>query len=457
MKTHELMQKIISLAKRRGFVYPGSEIYGGLAGSYDFGPLGVMLKKNIKDSWWKYFVENRIDMYGLDSSIIMSPLVWQASGHADGFVDPLVEDLKTNKRYRADHILEDLNFDIHGKTIEEMSLLIQEFGIKSPEGNPLGEVRQFNMMLQTELGAVQDSSSKTYLRPETAQGIFVNFKNIMDTFSPKVPFGVGQIGKAFRNEITPKDFIFRTREFEQMEIEFFVRESEWEKHFEYWKDEMLEWMGQVGLDMTKIHELEVSQEDRAHYSKRTIDFEFEYPFGKKELYGLAYRGDYDLSRHANASQERLEVLDQETNTWFMPHVIEPTFGVERTVLALLTSAYREEEIDGEVRSYLAFKPSIAPIKIAVSPLLRNKQELVEKAQEVFATLKARFGNVAWDDNGNIGKRYRRQDEIGTPFCVVVDFDSLEKNDVTVRDRNTTHQERITIDQLLEYFSEKFKS
>jgi len=456
MKTHELMQKIISLSKRRGFVYPGSEIYGGLAGSYDFGPLGSMLKKNIKDSWWRHFVENRIDMYGLDSSIVMSPLVWQASGHAEGFVDPLVEDLKTNKRYRADHILEDLNFDIKGKSIEEMTEMIREHGVKSPEGNPLGEVRQFNMMLQTQLGAVEDSASKTYLRPETAQGIFVNFKNIMDTFAPKVPFGVGQIGKAFRNEITPKDFIFRTREFEQMEIEYFVRESEWEKHFEYWKDEMLEWMEHIGLDMTKIHELEVSKEDRAHYSKRTIDFEFDYPFGKKELYGLAYRGDYDLSRHADASGEKLQILDQDTNEWFMPHVIEPTFGVERTVLALLTSAYKEEEIDGEIRSYLAFKPTIAPIKIAVSPLLRNKPELVEKAKEIFSSLKASFGNVAWDDNGNIGKRYRRQDEIGTPFCVVVDFDSLEKNDVTVRDRNTTNQERISVESLAGYFLEKFK-
>lgn len=455
MKTHELMEKIISLSKRRGFIYPGSEIYGGLAGSYDFGPLGSMLKKNIKDSWWRFFVENRTDMYGLDSAIILSPSVWQASGHAAGFVDPLVEDLKTNKRYRADHILEDLNFDIKGKTVEEMSQIIKDHGVKSPEGNPLGEVRTFNMMLETQLGAVQDAKSKTFLRPETAQGIFVNFKNIVDTFSPKIPFGVGQIGKAFRNEIAPKDFIFRGREFEQMEIEYFIREEAWEKEFMYWKDEMLEWMGAIGIDMNHVHELEVSAEDRAHYSKRTIDFEFDYPFGRKELYGLAYRGSYDLSKHMEGSGEKLQILDQEKNEWFTPHVIEPSFGVERTLLALLVSAYREEEIDGEVRKYLAFHPNIAPIKIAVSPLLRNKPELVEKAKEVFGVLKREFGNVSWDDNGNIGKRYRRQDEIGTPFCLVIDFDSLEKGDVTVRDRNTTHQERVSIDSLIPYFKEKF--
>ncbi len=457
MKTHELMEKIISLAKRRGFIFPGSEIYGGLAGSYDFGPLGSMLKKNIKDSWWRNFVENRTDMYGLDSAIIMSPAVWQASGHASGFVDPLVEDLKTNKRYRADHILEELNFDIKGKSIDEMSQIIKDYGVKSPDGNPLGEVRTFNMMLETQLGAVADSKSKTFLRPETAQGIFVNFKNIVDTFSPKVPFGVGQIGKAFRNEIAPKDFIFRGREFEQMEIEYFIREENWEKEFNYWKDEMLEWMAQIGIDMNHVHELEASAEDRAHYSKRTMDFEFDYPFGRKELYGLVYRGSYDLAKHMEASGEKLQILDQETNEWFMPHVIEPSFGVERTLLALLVSAYREEEIDGETRIYLALKPNIAPIKIAVSPLLRNKPELVEKAKEVFGILKAEFGNVSWDDNGNIGKRYRRQDEIGTPFCLVVDFDSLETGDVTVRDRNTTTQERIAIDQLIPYFKQHFSA
>lgn len=457
MKEQELMQKIVSLAKRRGFIFQGSEIYGGLAGTYDYGPLGVSLKKNIKESWWRKFVENRTDIYGLDASILMSGLVWQASGHADGFIDPLVEDTVTGKRYRADHLLEDAGFEILGKTISEMNQIIQENNILSPEKNSLGEVRTFNMMLQTKVGVVDDSASHTFLRPETAQGIFVNFKNVVDSFSPKLPFGIGQIGKAFRNEITPRDFIFRLREFEQMEIEYFVYPEHWSQQFEYWKDEMLEWMQEIGLDMNHVHEVEISEEDRAHYSKRTIDFEFDYPFGRKELYGLAYRGDYDLSKHMEKSKQRLQILHPETNEWITPHVIEPTFGVDRTILALLLSVYQEEEIDGESRVYLSFPSSVAPVKIAVSPLLRNKPDLVEKAQEVFAKLKQEFGNVIWDDNGNIGKRYRRQDEIGTPYCVVVDFDTLENNEVTVRDRNTTKQECVPISTLNSYFAEKFET
>lgn len=448
------MQKIVSLCKRRGFIYPGSEIYGGLAGTYDYGPLGVQLKKNIKDSWWRKFIEHRTDMFGLDAAILMNGMVWQSSGHAEGFVDPLVEDTVTNKRYRADHILESLNFDVVGKSVEDMSQMIREHNVKSPDGNPLGEVRTFNMMLQTHMGAVEDSASKTFLRPETAQGIFANFKNIMDSFSPKLPFGVGQIGKAFRNEITPRDFIFRVREFEQMEIEYFVRPEKWEQEFAYWKDEMLEWMDEIGLDMNHVHELEVAPEDRAHYSKRTIDFEFDYPFGRKELYGLAYRQDYDLVKHEEGSKQKLQYFDQDENIWFTPHVIEPSFGLDRTILALLISVYREEEIDGETRVYLAFKPSIAPMKVAVSPLLRNKPELVEKAQEVFAELKQVFGNIMWDDNGNIGKRYRRQDEIGTPFCVVIDFETLEGKGVTVRDRNTTEQERVDTTEIVSYLQSK---
>lgn len=450
------MQKIVSLAKRRGFIYQGSEIYGGLAGTYDYGPLGAQLKKNIKDSWWKKFVEDRTDMYGLDASILMSGLVWQASGHADGFVDPMVEDAKTNKRYRADHLLEEAGHPTEGLSMEKMNELIKKEGIKSPDGNELGEVRTFNMMLGTTVGAVADSASETFLRPETAQGIFVNFKNVVDSFSPKIPFGVGQIGKAFRNEITPRDFIFRVREFEQMEIEFFVKENEWEKYFEYWKEEMLEWMNEIGLDMTKVHELEVGEEDRAHYSKRTIDFEFDYPFGRKELYGLAYRGNYDLSKHMESSKSKLQLIDQETNEKYIPHVIEPSFGLDRTILALLVGAYREEEMDGDTRVYLNLNPSVAPMKMAVSPLLKNKPDLVGKAGEVFADLKSEFGNVMWDDNGNIGKRYRRQDEIGTPFCIVIDFETLEGEGVTVRDRNTAEQERVKIEDLSEYLKGKLK-
>jgi glycyl-tRNA synthetase len=453
----DLMQKIVSLAKRRGFVFQGSEIYGGLAGTYDYGPLGALLKNNVKDSWLKKFVHSRTDMYLVDAAILMNQNVWKATGHVDHFSDPLTEDLKTNKRYRADNLLEEKGFNVQGLSIAEMSELIKENNVLSPDGNKLGEVRQFNMMLQTKVGASEDSAATSYLRPETAQGIFVNFKNVVDSMNPKMPFGIAQIGKAFRNEITPRDFIFRLRELEQMEIEYFVKPSEWAQHFEYWRDEMLEWMASVGLDMKKVHDVEIGDGDRAHYSARTIDFEFEYPFGQKELYGLAYRGDYDLSRHQDGSSQKLQYVDQSEggSEVFVPHVIEPSFGLDRTVLALLVSAYREDNIGGEdTRVYLALNPKIAPYKIAVSPLLKNKEDLVEKSKDIFGKLKSEFGNVVFDDNGNIGKRYRRQDEIGTPFCVVVDFESLEDQSVTVRLRDSGEQERIKMDDLVSYFKEK---
>ncbi|MFA5095599.1 MAG: glycine--tRNA ligase [Candidatus Paceibacterota bacterium] len=438
-KNENLMEKIISLCKRRGFVFPGSEIYGGLGGTYDWGHFGVALKNNIKQSWWKKFVDNRRDMYGIDAAILMRQEVWQASGHVAGFADPMVECEKCKKKFRADQI------EIKNKCIEC--------------GGKLGETKQFNMMFQTKVGASEDSSAVSYLRPETAQGMFVNFKNTVDAFHPKLPFGMAQIGKAFRNEITPRDFVFRVREFEQMEIEYFIRKEDWEKYFEYWKGEMLEWMEEVGIDMSKVHELEVPDGDRAHYSKRTIDFEFDYPFGKKELFGLAYRTDFDLKSH------KLDYIDEEKSEKTIPHVIEPTFGVDRAVLALLLSSYSEdpegkqEASDGagerEPRVYLKFKPNIAPIICAVSPLLKNKPELVEYANtKVFAPLKAEFGRVIWDDNGNIGKRYRRQDEIGTPFCIVVDFDTLTDDTVTVRDRDTGEQERIKVENLKDYIKEK---
>ncbi|MEI7709417.1 MAG: glycine--tRNA ligase [bacterium] len=428
-KENELMEKIVSLCKRRGFIFQGSEIYGGLGGTFDWGHFGVALKNNIKQNWWKRFVESRRDMYGVDAAILMRQEVWQASGHVAGFADPMVECDKCKKKFRADQI-EDL------KKCAEC-------------GGKLGEVRQFNMMFATKVGASEDSSATSYLRPETAQGMFVNFKNTVDAFHPKLPFGMAQIGKAFRNEITPRDFIFRQREFEQMEIEYFVRPTEWEHSFEYWKGEMLAWMQGVGLDMNKVHELEIAPEDRAHYSSRTVDFEFDYPFGKKELFGLAYRTDFDLKNH------KLEYIDEEAKEKMVPHVIEPTFGVDRAVLALLLSAYSEEVKDGEVRPYLKFKPSIAPVICAVSPLLKNKPELVEYAdKKVYAPLKAEFGRVAWDDNGNIGKRYRRQDEIGTPFCIVVDFDTLTDNSVTVRDRDTGAQERVKVVGLVSYIKER---
>lgn len=449
------MQDIVSLAKRRGFIFSGSEIYGGLGGTYDYGPLGSRLKNNIKNLWLQKFVDSRIDMQLLDAALLMNPSVWEASGHVAGFVDPLVEDLKTKKRYRADHLLEDSGIDPIGLDIEAMSQIIKDKVILSPDGNPLGEVRTFNMMFATQIGAVADTSNTTYLRPETAQGIFVNFKNVVDTVRPKLPFGIAQIGKAFRNEITPRDFIFRVREFEQMEIEYFIAERNWEKYFTYWRDEMLEWLEWIGVDMNKVHEIEVGEGDRAHYSKRTIDFEFDYSFGQKELYGLAYRTNYDLTKHSEKSKTKLQIEDPETNQLITPHVIEPSMGLDRTILAILESVYRVgKDEKGEDRVYLAFPPHVAPYKIAVSPLLKNKPDLVEGAESVFRALKARFGAVLWDDNGNIGKRYRRQDEIGTPFCVVFDFDTLEDGAVTVRHRDTMEQERMKITELENYFIEK---
>jgi glycyl-tRNA synthetase len=455
----QLMEKIISLCKTRGFIFQGGELYGGMSGIYDYGPLGALLKNNIKDLWIKKFVENRRDTYLLDSAIIMGEKPLTASGHVGGFSDPLVPDLETGKEYRADHLLEEANINPEGMSIEDMTKSLADNNILSPEGNKLGDVREFNLMLKTQLGSSSDSSSTAYLRPETAQGIFVNYKNIMDSMHPKVPFGVAQIGKAYRNEITPRNFIFRLRELEQMEIEYFIHPENWKAEFEYWKDEVNEWSEMIGLDMNKLHEVEIGEEDRAHYSERTIDFEFDYPFGQKELYGLAYRGDYDLKKHAEHSKTKLQYTDPKRNETYVPHVIEPSMGLDRTILAVLCSAYKEDEIDGNIRSYLALNPLVAPYKIAVSPLVKNKEHIVEKANDVFGLLKAEFGNVAWDDNGNVGKRYRRQDEIGTPFCVVVDYDTLEEGHadfgtVSVRHRDTAEQERVAIEKLSEYFSEK---
>ncbi len=459
MNNEQMMEKIVQLCKNRGFIFQAGELYGGMAGMYDYGPLGSLLKNNIKNLWIKKFVESRRDMYLVDAAIVMGEKPLTASGHVGGFSDPLVPDLKTGKEYRADHILEENGVSPEGMTIQKMSEIIKEKGILSPEKNPLGEVREFNLMLKTQLGSSSDSSSTGYLRPETAQGIFVNYKNIIDSMHPKMPFGVAQIGKAYRNEITPRNFIFRLRELEQMEIEYFIHPSIWESEFTYWRDELIEWMELIGLDMNKVHEIEIGDEDRAHYSKRTIDFEFDFPFGQKELYGLAYRGDYDLSKHAEYSKTKLQYTDAKTNETFVPHVIEPSLGLDRTILALLCSAYRTDEIGGSERVYLAFNPAVAPYKIAVAPLVKNKEHIVEKAEEVFSLLKNAFGNVAFDDNGNVGKAYRRHDEIGTPFCVVVDYDSLEEGHVdhgtvSVRHRDTADQERVAIENLNSYFAEK---
>ena len=442
------MENIVSLAKRRGFIYPGSDVYGGLSGTWDYGPLGVTLKRNIMQLWWKMFVDDRDDMYGVDAAILMNQNVWKASGHVDTFTDPLVEDLETKQRFRADHLVKDAGFAVDGLTNGELNELIIEKQIKSPNGNDLSEVRTFNMMFQTTVGPVADEKSISYLRPETAQGIFTNYKNVVDNFYPDLPFGLAQQGKAFRNEISPRDFIFRSREFEQMEIEYFVNPENWEESFEALLKDIHSYLTALGLPAEKIHELEVDENDRAHYSKRTVDIEFDFPIGREELLGLAYRTDFDLDNIQRVAGKNMEYTIKGTNTKFVPHVIEPSFGVERALMAVLSAAYTEDEVNGEKRVFLKFPEHLAPIRYCVSPLLKNKPELVAKAREVYTLLKKKYGNVMWDDNGNIGKRYRRQDEIGTPYCVVIDFDTLEKDGlVSIRERDTTEQKRVDIDSL----------
>lgn len=424
------LEDIVSLAKRRGFIYQGSEVYGGLSGTWDYGPLGTKLKRNIEGAWLKMFVDGWDDMHQVDAAILMNKKVWEASGHVDTFTDPLVECSNCKSRFRADHLQDDKCPNC-GKT------------------GTFGEARQFNMMFKTNIGPVDDENSVSYLRPETAQGIFTNYKNVLDSFYPDLPFGIAQIGKAFRNEISPRDFVFRSREFSQMEVEYFVDPAKWEESFEHWRKDIHAFLEQLGLDKDKIHELEVPEDDRAHYSKRTIDFEYDFPHKKDELLGLAYRTDFDLTNIQENSGKNMEYTVKGTNEKFIPHVIEPSFGVERLLMAVLSSAYKVDEQNGEQRVYLALPEDLAPVRYAVSPLLKNKPELVEKAREVYKALKKKYGNVMWDDNGNIGKRYRRQDEIGTPYCVVIDFDTLEDDTVTIRDRDTTEQKRTKIGDLIE--------
>ena len=443
------MEDIISLCKRRGFIYQGSDVYGGLSGTWDYGPLGVQLKRNIMNLWWRMFVDERDDIYGVDAAILMNPKVWKASGHVDTFVDPLCEDTVNHRRYRTDHILKDNGIDADGLTMEQMDEVIAEKGIKSPDGNPLSKSRTFNMMFKTSVGATESEDSVAYLRPETAQGIFTNFKNVVDSFYPDLPFGIAQQGKAFRNEIAPRDFVFRSREFEQMEIEYFVNPEKWQEAFDELLKSTHEFLEALGLNPDNIHELDVPAEDRAHYSKKTIDIEYDFPIGKEELMGIAYRTDFDLMNIQRVSGKSMEYTIKGTNEKFVPHVIEPSFGVERALMAVLSSAYREDEQNGSKRVYLALPEHLAPVKFAVSPLLKNKPELVEKAREIYANLsKKNPGRVMWDDNGNIGKRYRRQDEIGTPHCVVIDFQTLEDDTVTVRERDTTEQRRVSINELV---------
>ncbi|HSW74282.1 MAG TPA: glycine--tRNA ligase [Candidatus Saccharimonadales bacterium] len=520
------LEDIASLCKRRGFIYQGSEIYGGLAGTWDYGPLGVQLKRNISNLWWKMFVEDRDDMYGIDAAILMNQKVWQASGHVQTFTDPLIECSNCHSRFRVDKTLDIKAFTenlpkMQTQWIEALKNPISVDGTTPPKeqvdklkdyvdaakrfSGPLvavymnqiakvkcpvcgqikwGEPRQFNMMFKTTIGPVnldpqisfkgdttfikdhnytytveggdvqaasndEIATNTVFLRPETAQGIFTNYKNVVDSLYPDLPFGLAQQGKAFRNEISPRDFVFRAREFEQMEIEYFVDPQKWEEAFEMWRERVHQWLEALGLPQESVHELEVPADDLAHYSRRTIDFEFDYPHGRDEILGLAYRTNFDLQNIQSASGKSMEYRPKDGSKPFVPHVIEPSFGVERAVMAVLVSSYREDEIKGEKRTVLKLPKHLAPVRAAVSPLLKNKPELIAKAREVYAMLHKEFGAVMWDDNGNIGKRYRRQDEIGTPSCVTIDFQTLEDNTVTVRDRDTAEQTRVAIADLIE--------
>ena len=453
--TEKTMEKIVTLCKNRGFVYPGSEIYGGLANTWDYGPLGVEFKNNVKRAWWQKFVQENPYNVGLDSAILMNPQVWVASGHVGGFSDPLMDCKDCKTRHRADKLIEDTGVNPAGWSFEEMSDYIKEHNICCPNCGSCNftDIRKFNLMFKTFQGVTEDAKNELYLRPETAQGIFVNFPNIQRTTRRKVPFGVCQIGKSFRNEITPGNFIFRTREFEQMELEFFCKpgtELEW---FAYWKDYCKKWLLSLGIREEDLRLRDHEKEELSHYSNATTDFEFMFPFGWGELWGVASRTDFDLTQHQNTSGKNLEYFDQEANEKYLPYVVEPSLGADRVALAFLCEAYDEEVVDAEkndTRVVMHFHPALAPMKAAVLPL---SKKLSEQATEVYTMLSKKF-MVDYDDAGSIGKRYRRQDEIGTPFCITYDFDSVEDGCVTVRDRDTMEQVRLPIADLVNYIEEK---
>lgn len=452
------MEKLVALLKRRGFIFPSSDIYGGIQAAYDYGPLGVELKNNIKRAWWKRFVQSKLDMVGLDAAIIMHPKVWEASGHVKNFTDPLVDCKKCKKRFRADHLLP-ANAKSPGYD-KEKPFFVSDY--QCPDcGGELTEVRQFNLMFQTFMGPLQEDAAKVYLRPETAGGIFVNFKNVVDSMRLRVPFGIGQIGKAFRNEITVENFIFRTREFEQMEVEYFVHPREWEKYFNEWLEIMKSWCKFLGIKDTNLHLQEIPENERAFYSQRTVDFEYDYPFGRKELYGLAYRTDYDLKQHQKFSGQNLEYTDPLTKEKYIPHIIEPSLGVDRSVLVVLLEAYTEiiggrtttTEATKELEVVLSLPYELAPVKIAILPLAK-KESLVVMAKKIAQDLSNNYA-VQYDETGSIGRRYRRQDEIGTPYCLTIDFDTITDQAVTVRDRDSMQQERVAIKDLDNFFKLKF--
>lgn len=456
----DTLKAIVSLCKRRGFIYPGSDLYGGFANTYSYGPFGVELKKNIRDLWWKRFIHSREDMIGLDGPILLHPRTWEASGHVEGFNDAMIDCKACKSRFRVDHLIENaLGIDVEGLSVKELNEIVQKHKIHCPkcEANDWTEARYFNLMFTTKVSKTlqNENDVMAYLRPETAQAIFLDFKNIIDTVRIQIPFGVGQIGKAFRNEITPGNFIFRVIEFEQMEIEYFIPPLGWEEYFEIWLNEMQGWCEEIGLSKSSLSLFEHPKEKLSHYSKRTVDIMYDFPFGRQELYGLAYRTNFDLTRHSEYAKAKLEYTDPKTNEKWIPHVIEPTFGLDRTILAVLCQAYEEEALqDGESRTVLHLAAKLAPVKVAIFPLMK-KEGLVEKARHVFDMVRHHW-NVQYDEMGAIGKRYRRQDEIGTPYCLTIDYDTLEDHTVTVRERDTMRQERIRIDHLVTYLTDHLK-
>lgn len=461
MLTEKSMEKIVALAKNRGFVYPGSDIYGGLANAWDYGPLGVELKNNVKKAWWKKFVQESTYNVGVDCAILMNPQVWVASGHVGGFSDPLIDCKDCKTRHRADKLIEDWNkengitLSVDGWKNDQLMEYIKEKGVKCPDcgsGN-FTEIRKFNLMFKTFQGVTEDSKTEIFLRPETAQGIFVNFKNVQRTTRKKIPFGIGQIGKSFRNEITPGNFIFRIREFEQMELEFFCEPGKDLEWFAYWKDFCYQWLLNLGLTEENLKLRDHQKEELSHYSNATTDIEFKFPFGWGELWGIADRTDFDLKQHMEHSKDDLSYFDPATNEKYVPYCIEPSLGADRVTLAFLCDAYDEEQVaEGDVRVVLHFHPAIAPVKIGVLPL---SKKLGDDAFKIYEQLTRKYV-CEYDETGSIGKRYRRQDETGTPFCITFDFDSIEDNSVTIRDRDTMTQERIKIEELDAYFEKKFE-
>lgn len=461
MTTEITMNDIVSLAKTRGFIYPGSDIYGGLANTWDYGPLGIELKNNIKKAWWKKFIQESPYNVGLDSAILMNPEVWVASGHIGGFNDPLMDCKDCKSRFRADKLIEDFvqekgeELIVDGWSNEEMLNYINDNDIACPKCGKKNftDIRQFNLMFKTHQGVVEDSRSDIYLRPETAQGIFTNFKNVQRSSRKKIPFGIAQIGKSFRNEITPGNFIFRTREFEQMELEFFCKPGEDIEWFNYWKDYCKNWLLELGIEEENIRLRDHSQNELSHYSNATTDIEYRFPFGWGELWGVADRTDFDLTQHQNHSGQDMSYTDPNTNERYIPYCIEPSVGVDRLLLAFLTEAFNVEQIDNnESRNVLRLHPQLAPIKATILPLTKK---LKEQAWDVYEILSKKF-MVEYDEAGSIGKRYRRQDEIGTPFCITIDFDTIEDNSVTIRDRDTMEQIRINIDEIVSYIEKKLE-